>query len=147
MRFKKPLSMWLAVASMLTLLAMSASILMAQSAGTSGLAGTVTDPSGAADSQRHRNYYQQRNRPNAHGQLPAPMAPISSACCRLVPITSVSPPPALKQRIVGAVTLNVTETPELNRTLEIGQQTEQVTVEAAADNSTDAKLHLRKRRQ
>ncbi len=67
MRFKKPLSMWLAVASMLTLLAISASILMAQSAGTSGLAGTVTDPSGAADSQRHRNYHQQRNRPNAHG--------------------------------------------------------------------------------
>jgi hypothetical protein len=34
---------------------------------------------------------------------------------------------------VGAVTLNVTETPQLNRTLEVGQQTEQVTVEAAAE--------------
>ena len=34
---------------------------------------------------------------------------------------------------VGAVTLNVTETPELNRTLEIGQQAEQVTVEATAE--------------
>ena len=31
------------------------------------------------------------------------------------------------------MTLNVTETPQLNRTLEIGQQTEQVTVEATAE--------------
>ena len=48
MRFQRPLSMWRAVASLLTLLAMSASILMAQSAGTSGLSGTVSDQSGAA---------------------------------------------------------------------------------------------------
>ncbi len=44
------------------------------------------------------------------------------------------------------MTLNVTETPELNRTLEIGQQTEEVTVEATAENSADTKLHFRKRR-
>ena len=48
MRFARPLSTWLAVASLLTLLATTASTLMAQSAGTSGLSGTVSDQSGAA---------------------------------------------------------------------------------------------------
>src|SRR6185369_5249489 len=34
---------------------------------------------------------------------------------------------------ISMVTLNVTETPVLNRALEVGAQTEQVTVEAAAE--------------
>jgi hypothetical protein len=37
--------------------------------------------------------------------------------------------------VVSAVTLNVTETPQLNRTLEVGQQSEQVTVKATAETS------------
>ena len=49
MRSKKLLCSQLAIAALLTLLfAIGAAPLMAQSAGTSGLTGTVTDPSGAA---------------------------------------------------------------------------------------------------
>jgi Carboxypeptidase regulatory-like domain len=132
MRFKKPLSMWLAVASMLTLLAMSASTLMAQSAGTSGLAGTVTDPSGAAvpnvtvtiisnDTGQTRTATTGADGTYKFGLLPPGTYHVRFAAT------------GFKTAEVGAVTLNVTETPELNRTLEIGQQTEEVTVEATAE--------------
>ena len=41
---------------------------------------------------------------------------------------------------VDSVTLNVTETPELDRTLEVGAQSEQITVEAAAEALADAEF-------
>jgi Carboxypeptidase regulatory-like domain len=132
MRFQKPLSMWLAVASLLTLLAMSASILMAQSAGTSGLSGTVSDQSGAAV-------------PNATVTITSNDTGLTRTATTGTDGSykfSLLPPGTYHVRFaasgfktaeVGAVTLNVTETPQLNRTLEIGQQAEQVTVEATSE--------------
>ena len=105
---------------------------MAQSSGTSGLTGTITDPSGAAI-------------PNVSVTL------TSNATGQTRTTTSDSdgtykfallPPGDYKVRFavsgfktseVASITLNVTETPALNRTLEIGAQTEEVTVQAAAE--------------
>ena len=132
MRFRLPLSMWLAIASLLTLVAVSAPMLMAQSAGTAGLAGVVTDPSGAAVPNVTVTITS-----NDTGQLRTTVTG-SDGTYKF----SLLPPGTYRVRFassgfktseVGAVTLNVTETPELNRTLEIGQQTEQVTVEATAE--------------
>jgi hypothetical protein len=132
MRFKKPLSMWLAFASLLTLLAMLASTLMAQSAGTAGLAGTVTDQSGAAVPNVTVTIVS-----NDTGQSrTATTGPDGTYKFSLLPpgtyhVRFVGS--GFKASEVGAVILNVTETSQLNRTLEIGQQTEQVTVEATAE--------------
>ncbi len=133
MRFTRPLSMWLAVASMLALLAISASVLMAQSAGTSGLAGTVTDPSGAAIPNvtvtitSNETGLTRTATTGADGSYRFSLLPPGTYHVRFAAT-------GFKTADVGAVTLNVTETPELNRTLQIGQQTEEVTVEAAAEN-------------
>ncbi len=132
MRFKKPLSMWLAVASLLTLIAMSASTLMAQSSGTAGLAGTVTDQSGAAIPNvtvtlTSNDTGQTRTATTgADGTYKFSLLPPSTYHARFTAV-------GFKSSEVAAVTLNVTETPQLNRTLEIGQQSDQVTVEASAE--------------
>ena len=132
MRFTKPLSMWLAVACLLTLLALSASTLMAQSAGTAALAGNVTDQSGAAvpnvtvtiinnDTGQNRTAIT-----GADGTYKFSLLPPGTYHVRFAAT-------GFKTSDVNAVTLNVTETPQLNRTLEIGQQTDQVTVEGTAE--------------
>src|ERR1019366_8994307 len=118
MRFKKPLSMWLAFASLLTLLAMLASILMDQSAGTAGLAGTVTDQSGAAvpnvtvtivsnDTGQTRTATT-----GADGTYKFSLLPPGTYHVRFAAA-------GFKTAEIGSVVLNVTETPQLNRTLEI----------------------------
>jgi hypothetical protein len=125
--------MWLAVVSVLTLIAMSASTLMAQSAGTSGLTGTLTDQSGAAvpnvtvtivsnDTGQTRTATT-----GADGTYKFSLLPPGTYRVRFAAA-------GFKTSEVSSVNLNVTETPQLNRTLEIGQQTEQVTVEATAEN-------------
>jgi hypothetical protein len=132
MRFKLPLCTWLAVASLLTLLAMSASLVMAQSAGTSALAGTVTDPSGAAIPNvnvtiiNNATGQSRTATTGADGTYRFTLLPPGSYHVRFAAS-------GFKTAEIGSVTLNVTETPELNRTLEIGQQSEQVTVEATAE--------------
>ena len=132
MKFRKPLSAWLAIASLLTLLAVSASTLMAQSAGTSALAGVVTDPSGAAIPNvavtitSNDTGLTRTSTTGADGVYKFSLLPPGTYHVRFVAA-------GFKAADVGAVTLNVTETPELNRTLEVGQQTEQVTVEATAE--------------
>src|SRR3984885_2933191 len=133
MRFKSLLCMQLILATLLALFfAICAPSLMAQSAGTSALAGTVTDPSGAA--------------------IPNATVTIISNDTGLTRTTATGAdgsykftllPPGnyrasfsaggFKTAEVASVTLNVTETPELSQTLQVGAATEQVTVEAAAE--------------
>ena len=133
MRFTKPLSVWLAVACLLTLLALSASTVMAQSSGTAALAGNVTDPSGAAVPNVTVTIIN-----NDTGQTrTAVTGPDGTYKFSLLPPGTYHvrfAATGFKTSEVGAVTLNVTETPQLNRALEIGQQAEQVTVEATAEN-------------
>lgn len=61
------------------------------------------------------------------------MAPTSFRCCHPATIASASAPLALKPPTVASITVNVTETPVLDRTLEVGAETEQVTVEATTE--------------
>ncbi len=121
-----------AAVALTLLLALLVPALMGQSSGTSGLTGTVTDPSGAAV-------------PNVMVTL------TSNATAQVRTATtgsdgtykfSLLPPGDYKIRFsasgfktaeVGSVILNVTETPALDRTLEVGAQTDQITVEAAAE--------------
>ncbi len=132
MKFRKPLSAWLAIASLLTLFAVSVSTLLAQSAGTAALAGVVTDPSGAAIPNvtvtitSNDTGLTRTATTGADGVYKFSLLPPGTYHVRFVSS-------GFKTADVGAVTLNVTETPELNRTLEVGQQSEQVTVEATAE--------------
>ncbi|HZR20679.1 MAG TPA: carboxypeptidase-like regulatory domain-containing protein [Verrucomicrobiae bacterium] len=106
-------------------------LLLAQSAGTSGLTGTVTDPSGAAipnvsvaitnnDTGESREV-----KTNDAGIYRFTLLRPGTYRARF----SAS---GFKTSEVAAVTLNVTETPTLDRTLEVGAQSEQITVEATA---------------
>lgn len=106
--------------------------MMAQSAGTAALAGTVTDPSGAAvpnvtvtivnnDTGQNRTTTTGSDGSYKFSLLPPGSYKASFAAA------------GFKTAEVGLVQLNVTETPQLNRTLEVGTQNEQVTVEAAAE--------------
>jgi hypothetical protein len=132
MKFRKPLSAWLAIASLLMLLAVSATTLMAQSAGTSALAGVVTDPSGAAIPNVTVTITS-----NDTGQTRTASTGVDGAYrFNLLPPGNYHVQFAIggfKTAEVGSVALNVTETPQLNKTLEVGQQSEQVTVEATAE--------------
>jgi len=116
----------------LWLLVLGVSSLCAQSSGTSGLTGIVKDPSGATI-------------PNVTVTL------TSSATGQVRTATTggdgsyrftLLPPGEYKVRFaasgfktaeVGSITLNVTETPALDRTLEVGQQSEEVTVTTSAE--------------
>src|ERR1700733_5125159 len=119
MRFTKPLSVWLAVACLLTLLASSASTLMAQSAGTAGLAGNVTDQSGAAvpnvtvTAINNDTGQTRTSITGADGTYKFSLLPPGTYHVRFAAA-------GFKTSEFGAVILNVTETPQLNRTLEIG---------------------------
>src|SRR5580698_6154776 len=106
--------------------------LLAQSAGTSGLSGVITDPSGAAipnvtvtltsnDTNQARTAVT-----GVDGQYKFTLLPPGSYKVRF----SSS---GFKTSEVGSVNLNVTENPTLDRALEVGAQSEQVTVEATAE--------------
>ncbi len=105
---------------------------MAQSAGTAGLAGNVTDQSGAAIPNvtvtitSNDTGLTRTTTTGADGTYKFSLLPPGTYHVRFAAT-------GFKTADVGAVNLNVTETPQLNRTLVIGQQTEQVTVEAAAE--------------
>ena len=132
----------IAAVALTLLLALLVPALMGQSSGTSGLTGTVTDPSGAAV-------------PNVTVTL------TSNATAQVRTATtggdgaykfSLLPPGDYKIRFaasgfktaeVGSVILNVTETPALDRTLEVGAQTDQITVEAAAEAAPNGEFHAR----
>jgi hypothetical protein len=130
-----------AVLALTLLLGIFAPAVWAQSAGTSSLTGTVTDPSGAA--------------------IPNVMVTLTSNDTGQIRTEttgndgvykfSLLPPGSYKVRFaamgfktaeIGAVTLNVTETPTLDRSLEVGAQSEQVTVEATAETLQTATSSL-----
>src|SRR5277367_6659711 len=133
MKSKTLLCLRLAYVAILTLLfAIGSPLLMAQSAGTSALAGTITDPSGAAIpnvSVTITNTGTGQSRTSTTGTdgtykfslLPPGTYKASFAAA------------GFKTSEVASETLNVTETQQLDRTLEVGTQNEQVTVEAAAE--------------
>jgi hypothetical protein len=133
MRSKMLLCSRLALIAILTLLfAICTPFLMAQSAGTSALAGTITDPSGAVLPNVTVTITS-----NATGQSrTTTTGPDGTYKFSLLPPGSYKASFAasgFKTGEVGSVSLNVTETQQLDRTLEVGAQAEQVTVEAAAE--------------
>jgi hypothetical protein len=133
MRSKMLLCSRLAFVTLLTLLfAICVPSLMAQSAGTSGLSGSITDPSGAAipnvtvtltsnDTNQVRTATT-----GSDGQYKFTLLPPGSYRIRFA-VTG------FKTAEVGSVVLNVTESPTVDRALEVGAQSDQVTVEATAE--------------
>ncbi|HTR35324.1 MAG TPA: carboxypeptidase-like regulatory domain-containing protein [Bryobacteraceae bacterium] len=118
----------------LTLLAVSSltSNLLAQSAGTAGLTGTITDPTGAvvpgvtvtltnADTNQSRT-----TTSNGEGVYKFSLIPPGNYKVKFAAS-------GFKPSEVPSVTLNVTETPVLDGKLQVGAANEQVTVEAAAE--------------
>jgi len=122
----------LALLALAAFFALCAPPLMAQSSGTSGLAGVITDPSGAAI-------------PNVTVTLTSNATGAVRTAITGTDGTykfSLLPPGDYKVRFaasgfktaeIGSITLNVTETPALDRVMEVGAPTEQITVEAAAE--------------
>ena len=106
--------------------------LMAQSAGTGALTGTLTDPSGgsipnATVTLTNTQTNQTRTTTTGtDGSYRFPLIPPGAYRVRFAA-------PGFKTSEVSSFNVNVTETPVLDRTLEIGAQTEQVTVEAVQE--------------
>src|SRR5215469_14685562 len=105
---------------------------VAQTADTAALTGTVTDPTGAVVSSAtvtltnsETNQSRTANT-GTDGTYKFALIPPGRYRVRFNAA-------GFKIAEVGPVTLNVTETPVLNETLEVGQQSEQVTVEATAE--------------
>src|SRR5580692_11276981 len=132
MESKTPCTRFLVGALLCLLLTTAVPHMMAQSAGTSALAGTITDPSGAAVPNvtviiTNNDTGQSRTTTTgADGTYKFTLLPPGSYKAAF----SAS---GFKTSQVAAITLKATETPELNRTLEVGAASEQITVEAAAE--------------
>src|SRR5579863_1863009 len=129
MKFKRLLFLNLALAACLSL---GSGTLLAQSAGTSGLAGTVTDASGGAIPNATITATQiatGQTRTATTGSAGEYRFTLLQPGDYRVRFTANG----FKTSEVSSVTLNVTETPELNRTLEVGAQNEQITIEATAE--------------
>ena len=116
----------------LVTLAVFTNQLFAQSAGTGALTGTVTDPSGgvvggaaviitSADTNQTRQVIT-----GADGVYRFSLLPPTTYRVRFSAT-------GFKTAEVSSVVVNVTETPVLDRTLEVGSQTEQITVESQAE--------------
>jgi hypothetical protein len=129
------------VALLTLLLAVCIPSVWAQSAGTSGLSGTITDPSGAAIPNVSVTITS-----NDTGQTRSANTGTDG-----VYKFTLLPPGSYKVRVsaagfktaeVSTVNLNVTENPVLDRTLEVGAQSEQVTVEATAETLQTASSTL-----
>jgi Carboxypeptidase regulatory-like domain len=106
--------------------------LLAQSAGTSAVAGTVTDPSGAAIPNVTVTI---TNNGTGQSRTATTGTDGSYRFNLLQPgdYKASFAAAGFKTGEVASVTLNVTETAQLDRALEVGTQSEQVTVEAAAE--------------
>jgi len=113
----------------LLLIAMGANNLRAQTAGTGALTGTVTDPSGSSVpnvtvTATNRDTGQVRTgKTSAAGVYTFTLLPPGTY---RVSFSAAG----FKVSDVDGVKVNVTETPVIDKTLEIGSQTEQVVVEA-----------------
>jgi hypothetical protein len=133
MRSKTLLCSRLALVAILTLLfAMCVPSLMAQSAGTSALSGIVTDPSSAAIPNvtvtitSNETAQSRSTTTGSDGVYKFNLLPPGSYKIRFAAS-------GFKTAEVGSVTLAVTESSTLDRTLEVGAQSDQVTVEASAE--------------
>src|ERR1700733_15106787 len=106
--------------------------LMAQSAGTSALSGTVTDPSGAAIPNvtvtitSNETAQSRTATTGTDGGYKFSLLPPGSYKIRFAAS-------GFKTAEIGSVNLAVTESSTLDRALEVGAQSEQVTVEASAE--------------
>jgi hypothetical protein len=132
MESKTPCTRLLVGALLCLLLTTAVPSLMAQSAGTAALAGTITDPSGAAVPNvtvTITNNATGQTRTTTTGPDGTYKFSLLSPGNYKASFTSSG----FKTGEVGSVTLNVTETQQLDRALEVGTQSEQVTVEAAAE--------------
>jgi hypothetical protein len=104
-------------------------ILVAQSAGTGALAGTITDPSGAVvpgvnvTATNTETNQSRTTTTSTDGSYKFTLLPPGNYRIRFTAT-------GFKSEEVPSVTVVVTETPVLNRTLEVGTQAEQVVVEA-----------------
>jgi hypothetical protein len=121
----------LAAAFSILLLAASVPSLIAQSAGTGALAGTVTDPTGAVvpnvtvtASNTETNQTRTTNTA-ADGSYKFTLLPPGTYRVRFSAV-------GFRTSEVPAVTVNVTETPVLDRSLEVGTQSESILVQAEA---------------
>ena len=129
MRFTQLRALLLAAAATFTMCVPS---LLGQSAGTGALTGTVTDASGAvvpAVTVTLRNAETNQARSiitGSDGTYKFTLLPPGSYDVRFSAA-------GFKTAEVAGVNVNVTETPEVNRSLEVGAQTDQVTVEASAE--------------
>ncbi len=123
------------------LLAIAAPSVLAQSAGTAGLTGTVTDPSGAAVpnvtvtlTSNDTNQARTANT-GADGQYKFTLLPPGSYKVRFAAN-------GFKTAEISSVNMNVTESATLDRKLEVGAQNESVTVEASAETLQTASSTL-----
>ena len=109
---------------LIALLVVCVPAVVAQTADTAALTGTVTDPTGAVISTATVTLTNvdtnQTRSANTSGDGTYKFTLIPPGRYRLKFSAS-----GFKTAEVGPVTLNVTETPVLNETLEVGQQTEQ----------------------
>lgn len=128
MKSMRALFYLLLVAALLTI---SAPLLMAQTGSTGALTGTVTDPSGAIISgatvtATNVGTGQSRDTTtSSDGAYKFSLLPPGNYSVKISA-------PGFKTAEVPSVKVNVTETAVLNHSLEIGAQTQQVTVEATA---------------
>jgi len=128
MTSKKLSSAWI----LLCLVSVFAALLSAQSAGTGALTGTVIDPTGAVVPGAQVvlvNLETNQTRTATTGSDGAYKFSLLPPGNYSVRFTAAG----FKTSEVPSVAVNVTETPVLDRTLEVGAQTEQVTVEATAE--------------
>jgi hypothetical protein len=115
-----------------SLMLLSVTTLLGQSAGTGALTGTVTDPTGAVIPNvtvtlTNTGTNQTRTgTTDAAGTYKFTLLPPGTYKVQFKAT-------GFKTSEVPSVTVNVTETPVLNRALEVGQQTQEVTVEAGAE--------------
>jgi hypothetical protein len=127
--------------ALLLLLSLPVCTVLAQTAGTGALTGTVSDPSGAvvpnvtvtatnSDTGQTRSATTGPNGVYTMTLLPPGLYKVTFSAA------------GFKTAEVGSVRINVTETPVLDKSLEVGAQTEQVTVQADVETIQTASSTL-----